>query len=130
MPREHDDSGDFIETVTPENVLDVFDQIRGPVVTSGDVAEACDCTRETARRKLKVLHEQGRVDRRKTAGRIVWWCTDDVIDPASTLKQLSQQLAEPIVVGDTVYEDGDQHPLSDAQTATEGNAGEEMSVDE
>lgn len=67
------DAGRFTETVTPGDVLDVFDAVEGPVVTSGDVAEALDCSRETARRKLRRLEEDGRLRSRTTAGRVVWW---------------------------------------------------------
>lgn len=77
MSRERADSGRFTETVTLDDVLGVFESVEGPVVTSGDVAEALDCSRETARRKLRSLEEQERVASRKTAGRVVWWIVDD-----------------------------------------------------
>lgn len=70
---EREDTGRYTETVTLDDVLGVFETVEGPVVTSGDVAEALDCSRETARRKLRTLEEQGRVASRKTAGRVVWW---------------------------------------------------------
>lgn len=70
---EREDSGRYAETVTLDDVLGVFEAVEGPVVTSGDVADALDCSRETARRKLRTLEEQGRVASRKTAGRVVWW---------------------------------------------------------
>lgn len=49
---------------------------------SGDVAEALGCARETARRKLRALEDQGRVASRKTAGRVVWWVGDEHEPPA------------------------------------------------
>jgi biotin operon repressor len=76
MSRERTDTGRYVETVTHDDVLGVFELVRGPVVTSGDVADALDCSRETARRKLRELKERGVVDHRKTAGRVVWWRTD------------------------------------------------------
>lgn len=111
MPRKHSEAGDFVETVALADVYAVFDDVAGPVITTSDVADALGCTPDTARGKLTELQREGRVDRRKTAGRIVWWRTDTVTDPETMLKQLSQQLAEPIVVGDRVYEDGDEHML-------------------
>ncbi len=81
MSREREDTGRYIETVTLEEVLGVFETVKGPVVTSGDVAEALECSRETARRKLRALEEQGRVASRKTAGMVVWWIVDEQ-DPA------------------------------------------------
>lgn len=83
MGREREDSGRFTETVTPENVLEVFESVSGPVVTSGDVAEALECSRETARRKLRTLEEQGRVASRKTAGRVVWWVVSGRESPSA-----------------------------------------------
>lgn len=82
MGREREDSGRFTETVTLEKVLEVFEIVAGPVVTSGDVAEALECSRETARRKLRTLEEQGRVASRKTAGRVVWWVVSDGESPS------------------------------------------------
>lgn len=73
MPREHGEGGEFVETITLEEVLGVFEEVRGPVITSRDVADTLDCSLESARQKLKALHEQGRIDRRKVAGRVVWW---------------------------------------------------------
>lgn len=77
MSRERNDSGRYTDFVTLEDVLGVFEAVVGPVVTSGDVAEALDCSRETARRKLGTLEERGHVASRKTAGRVVWWIVDD-----------------------------------------------------
>jgi len=90
---ERGDSGRYTETVTFDDVLGVFEAVDGPVVTSGDVADRIDCSRETARRKLRALEEQGRVASRKTAGRVVWWLVDDQatvqgIDPGDSFWEL------------------------------------------
>lgn len=90
MARERTETGEYIETVTTDRVLGIFASVDGPVVTSADVADALDCSRETARRKLSILAEQGHVDRRKTAGRVVWWLTESEqvtteIDPSAPL---------------------------------------------
>ena len=76
MSRERGDGGRYTETVALDAVLGVFEAVDGPVVTSGDVAEVLDCSRDTARRKLRTLEAQGRVAGRKTAGRVVWWTVD------------------------------------------------------
>lgn len=73
MPRKRGDGGAFVENTSHDDVLAVFDDVEGPVVTSGDVADALGCTRETARRKLNELHDRGRLGKRKTAGRVVYW---------------------------------------------------------
>ncbi|WP_306421029.1 MULTISPECIES: helix-turn-helix domain-containing protein [Haladaptatus] len=55
-------------------MLAIFEEVEGPVVTSGDVADALECSRETARRKLGQLEDQGKVKSRQTAAvRRYWW---------------------------------------------------------
>jgi len=71
--RERGESGHYVETVTQERVLDVFDDIKGPVITSSDVADSLNCTTEAARRKLKALYEEGVLDRRKTGRTLIYW---------------------------------------------------------
>ena len=75
--RSIDEGGRYTTEVTPDAVLDLFDEIRGPVVTAGDVADAFDCSAETARRKLRKLEADGRVDSRESRRRIFWWRTGD-----------------------------------------------------
>lgn len=82
-PRERSDSGTFVETVALEDVLGVFDEVRGPVITSSDVAGQLDCTTEAARQKLTRLYDQGEVDKRKTGRTVVWWHTDETSPAAS-----------------------------------------------
>lgn len=74
--RTRSEEGQYVETVTLERVLDVFEQIDGPAITSSDVAEALDCSTEAARQKLKRLYDQGRVRRRKTGRTVLWWLSD------------------------------------------------------
>jgi ribosomal protein S25 len=75
--RERTDAGTFAETVTLEDVRDVFDAVRGPVVTSSDVADTLGCTTEAARQKLRRLVDRGEVDRRKTGRTVVYWRATD-----------------------------------------------------
>ncbi|MCO8245423.1 HTH domain-containing protein [Haladaptatus sp. AB643] len=77
MSKDRSDSGRYVETVTLADVLAIFEEVEGPVVTSGDVADALECSRETARRKLGQLEDRSRVKSRQTAGRVVWWLVDD-----------------------------------------------------
>lgn len=70
------DEGQYAETVTPERVLSVFDQINGPTITSTDVASILDCSTEAARQKLNRLYEQGIIHRRKTGRTVLWWLAD------------------------------------------------------
>lgn len=66
------DGGEFATSVHRDDVLAVFEAVRGPVVTARDVAEELDCSAETARRKLTSLKEDGIVASR-TAGRTTLW---------------------------------------------------------
>lgn len=75
VDRERAPSGEFVETVSLEDVLDIFNEVRGPVITSSDVAAAFDFTTEAARQKLTRLYDQGKVDRRKTGRTVVYWRT-------------------------------------------------------
>lgn len=80
MSRNRDERGQYTEKVSLSDVLSVFEAVDGPVVTSGDVASVTGCSDDTARRKLEELHDQGRVGRRKTAGRVIYWQLD-AVDP-------------------------------------------------
>lgn len=76
MSPAPDEDGPYIEETTLEDVLEVFDSIEGPVVTSADVADTLECSRQTARRKLTELYDQGWLGQRKTAGRVIYWKLD------------------------------------------------------
>jgi len=76
MPeRERTDAGTYAETLPLDAVRDVFDAVRGPVITSSDVADGLDCTTEAARQKLTRLYDRGEVDKRKTGRTVVYWRT-------------------------------------------------------
>lgn len=78
--RQRTEAGTFAETVTLEDVLEIFDEVRGPVVTSSDVAEHLECTTEAARQKLTRLYDRGEVDKRKTGRTVVYWWANDTRD--------------------------------------------------
>jgi hypothetical protein len=80
MSHNRDERGQFTEQVSLPEVLAVFDAVDGPAITSGDVASETGCSEDSARRKLERLHDQGRVGRRKTAGRVLYWRLD-AVDP-------------------------------------------------
>lgn len=73
MSRNRNESGQYTDEVTLDDVLGVFDEVEGPVVTTGDVAEITGCSDDTARRKLSTLRERGLLARRKAAGRMLYW---------------------------------------------------------
>lgn len=77
MAPERGKDGQFTASLTEEDVLSVFDKVKGPVITSSDITEEWGCSGDTARHKLKSLAEQGRIDGRKIARRMVWWRTEE-----------------------------------------------------
>jgi hypothetical protein len=121
MPKERGETGRFVETVTPEDVLDVFEAVDGPpVVTSADIADATGLSRDSARRKLTSLHDQGRVGRRESAGRVLYWLvgwdsvdnrTETAVDTHSDERALMTEEnspVEPSVETAPEPDDGDQ----------------------
>lgn len=75
--RERAKTGEYVETVTPERVLDAVATHPDPTVTAREVGEAMGCSTDAARKKLSALHERGDIERKKVGGRsIVWWLTD------------------------------------------------------
>jgi CTP-dependent riboflavin kinase len=80
--QKRKEGGRFEASTTHNDVMAVFDQVEGPVVTSSDVAEECDCSPKTAKRKLSEIEDKGRIKGRETAGRTVWWIVEqeEVID--------------------------------------------------
>jgi hypothetical protein len=132
MP-EHGDGPGFIETWSADDARAVFDEIPNAVVTAADVANALGCSDDSARRKLTELEHEADVKRRNPSERSVLWYVpiengnggeseneqdpSEVLagnDPETILKMLSLNLGEAITVGDTVYENGDTHSVSES----------------
>jgi prophage antirepressor-like protein len=76
--RRRHEGGEYKETVSPESALDVVKHVEKPFVTAGDVADALDCSRQTALRKLSDLDgEEGPLKREDVGARAsVWWLPD------------------------------------------------------
>jgi hypothetical protein len=134
MP-EHGDGPGFIETWSAEDARAVFDEVPNAVVMTNDVANALGCSYDSARRKLQELEHEADVKRRNPTDRSVLWYVPiengngsggesendqspiDVLagnDSETILKMLSLNLGEAITVGDTVYENGDTHPIGES----------------
>lgn len=75
--RERNDQGQYVGTISLEDVLEAVRQTNSPVATAKELGETLDCSSEAVRQKLVTLHEQGRVERRTVgANAVVWWLTD------------------------------------------------------
>ena len=71
--RERDEAGRYVADVTLEEVLGVFDSVEGPTITTSDVVDRLDCSREVARNRLNDLVSRGLVARRKSGRIVLWW---------------------------------------------------------
>ena len=79
MPgKDRAETGEYVETVPHDDVLKLLEGMSDPVVTVKGVADALDCSGETARRKLSDLHERGQVKKMQVgANAVVWWLNED-----------------------------------------------------
>lgn len=117
MPREHGERGEFVETVSPDDVLKTFEHVRGPVVLSADVADRLGCSRETARRKLEELYDRGDVDCRKVSRRVIYWRTEtgDTTARAAGEADDTDSPTEPSPASDRGPADGSDRPCGNDQ---------------
>lgn len=64
--------------VTDTDVIELFRNHPDPVLTAGDVAEEFELSRQGANKRLKQLHQKGKLERRKVGARaVVWWLPTD-----------------------------------------------------
>jgi DNA-binding IclR family transcriptional regulator len=73
MSRDRTDTGDYAQETTPRDVIEAFEELRGTDLTPQELAEACDCSPDTARRRLRGLEEAGRVQHRQSGNTTLWW---------------------------------------------------------
>lgn len=76
--RDRDDAGEYEPAVTTADVMRVFESVDGPAITSTDVADELDCSKEVARERLGELADEGRIERRKAGRTVLWWATTDL----------------------------------------------------
>lgn len=77
MERERDESGQYTEQVTLDDVLAVFEEADLPVLTASEVAEELDCSRPSAYNKLEQLVEQDQIQKKKVGARAVVYISMD-----------------------------------------------------
>lgn len=69
MDRERDPNGRYVEEMTLDEVLSVFDRAKIPVLTASEIAEALGCSRPAAYNKLEALVEKGDLYKKKVGAR-------------------------------------------------------------
>jgi GTP-sensing pleiotropic transcriptional regulator CodY len=63
--------------VTDDEIISVFHEAEGPILTAGDVAEAVGVTRQSINSRLHRLNSEGRLETREVGSRArVWWLSD------------------------------------------------------
>lgn len=67
--RERDEGGKYVEQVTLDAVLKVFEDADLPVLTASEVADELECSRPAAYNKLETLVEQGDLHKKKVGAR-------------------------------------------------------------
>lgn len=68
---EDERSGPFEKQVSDEDILEFI--VKEEVVTTKEVADEFDYHIQTARRRLKELHQEGEVRQKDVGKRFVWW---------------------------------------------------------
>lgn len=94
MTRKRSESGQYVGTVTRERILDIFDTIGWPVITTSDVREHLDCTTEAARRRLNDLCESGELQKR-SSGRTTLYLQPNYGEPTPEADGRGLQHDEP-----------------------------------
>lgn len=73
--RPRDEEGQYVEEVTPDDVLDLFTDHEPR--TASEVGDELGIVRRTAYNKLQMLAERGDLERKKVGGRaVVFWRSD------------------------------------------------------
>jgi len=67
--RKRDEGGKYVEQVTLDAVLAVFENADLPVLTASEVADKLGCSRPAAYNKLETLVEQGDLHKKKVGAR-------------------------------------------------------------
>jgi response regulator of citrate/malate metabolism len=67
--RERDEGGKYVEEVTLDAVLAVFEETDLPVLTASEVADEVACSRPAAYNKLETLVERGDLHKKKVGAR-------------------------------------------------------------
>jgi predicted ArsR family transcriptional regulator len=66
------------QKVTDEELLEAFDDIEGPFVTAGELADLLPISRTAINKRLKDLRSRGVIESKKPTKTMVgWWLSDD-----------------------------------------------------
>jgi DNA-binding MarR family transcriptional regulator len=72
--RHRDEGGRFVEELSEQGILKLFDRADAPFLTAPEIAEEFDVTRQAVTYRLKRMKEKRLVDRKKSGANAVgWW---------------------------------------------------------
>ena len=104
--RRRAESGEYVETVSDNDILLAFDAADAPVLTSGELSDRLPISRSAVNHRLNRLREAGLVGRKETGARAVaWW--------AKRAPRLSAESAARVEQGREEIESGDAVALED-----------------
>lgn len=83
MERERDDSGQYVEELPLDAVVQLFENAEVPVLTASEVAEEIDCSRASAYNKLEQLAERDELHKKKVGARAAVYIRLDEVNPSS-----------------------------------------------
>jgi predicted ArsR family transcriptional regulator len=73
------------QKVTDEELLAAFDDIEGPFVTAGELADRLPISRTAINKRLKDLQSRGVIESKKPTKTMVgWWLSDGNQPPEAT----------------------------------------------
>jgi CTP-dependent riboflavin kinase len=78
--RDRDDGGKYTEEIPLDSVLEIFEEVEIPVLTSKEVADALDCSRQAAYNKLEKLSDGDVLIKKKVGAKgavYIQWDQDD-----------------------------------------------------
>ncbi|PSQ57417.1 response regulator of citrate/malate metabolism [Halobacteriales archaeon SW_8_68_21] len=75
--RERNEEGQYVGTLTDDNVLAVLRDAEDPVLSAKEVSERMDCSAEAARQRLHDLKDSGMVKTKTVGARArIWWLVE------------------------------------------------------
>lgn len=92
--QERDESGEFTEKMSDQDVLEAFESADAPVLTANELAEQLSVSRSAMHYRLKRMRENGLVDRKKAGSRSVVWWRVNAKTTAEPLRELVGMLSE------------------------------------
>jgi predicted ArsR family transcriptional regulator len=105
-----DGMSDGTPRVSDDRFLAVLRDAESPVLTTSEVAERLPVGRRTVLRRLKRLHNDGRIERKPVGGRAqVWWVSErddpSTVDPLFDAPAFSvERPVDETAIDDVLYE--------------------------